>query len=63
MWLMTPMAAVHMETVALCSFRSVVRSKGICWLATRPDEAAHWSQAGRMLQVLLGAPEWYHGGE
>ncbi len=27
-------------------FTSILRSKGLCWLATRPEEIGEWSQAG-----------------
>jgi G3E family GTPase len=32
-------------------FNQVVRSKGVIWLATRPDHAAEWSQAGGVFQL------------
>jgi G3E family GTPase len=32
-------------------FNQVVRSKGVIWLATRPDHAAEWSQAGGVFHL------------
>jgi G3E family GTPase len=32
-------------------FDSVVRSKGLAWLATRPDRGAQWAHAGRVFSV------------
>ncbi|GGK51908.1 GTP-binding protein [Nocardia camponoti] len=40
---------------ALAQMRGVLRSKGFCWLATRPDLAAIWSQAGPNLTFEPGA--------
>jgi G3E family GTPase len=34
------------------------RSKGEIWLATRPDQAGEWSQAGAMLTLTGGRP-WF----
>lgn len=36
----------------------VVRSKGFCWIATRPRLAALWSQAGASLSITP-AGQWY----
>lgn len=38
----------------------LLRSKGFFWLASRPDEAGYWSQAGALLTIEYGGP-W--GGE
>jgi G3E family GTPase len=35
----------------------VLRSKGFCWIASRPDRAAVWSQAGPNL-TIDGAQPW-----
>jgi len=35
----------------------VLRSKGFVWLATRPDQAGYWSQAGGSLRIE-GAGRW-----
>ncbi len=40
------------------SSANVVRSKGFFWLATRPDEAGLWSQAGALLRIEY-AGRWY----
>jgi G3E family GTPase len=39
---------------ALESWRGVVRSKGFCHLATRPDTVAVWSQAGPNMTIEPG---------
>lgn len=36
----------------------VVRSKGFCWLASRPDTMALWSQAGTVCRLEPIAPWW-----
>jgi G3E family GTPase len=36
---------------ALKDMRGVMRSKGFCWIASRPDIAALWSQAGPNLAI------------
>lgn len=45
------------EWVTGADFDSVVRSKGVVWLATRMDEASEWSQAGRVF-ALPPAGRW-----
>jgi G3E family GTPase len=40
------------------AFRSVLRSKGFFWLATRPFQFGEWSQAGGMLTIGCGGP-WF----
>jgi len=50
-------------------FAKLFRSKGEIWLATRPDRAGEWSQAGAMLTLQGGRPwfcvtdsaEWHSG--
>ncbi|KAF2835462.1 cobW-domain-containing protein [Patellaria atrata CBS 101060] len=39
-------------------FAKLFRSKGEIWLATRPDRAGEWSQAGAMLTLRGGRP-WF----
>jgi G3E family GTPase len=39
-------------------WRGVVRAKGFFWIATRPDVAAQWSQAGRSFQCFPSG-YWY----
>jgi G3E family GTPase len=41
---------------ALDDWEGVLRSKGFCWVATRPDVLAVWSQAGPNLALEPG--EW-----
>ncbi|MFM7509269.1 MAG: GTP-binding protein, partial [Actinomycetota bacterium] len=36
----------------------VVRSKGFCWIASRPDTMALWSQAGAVCRLDPLAPWW-----
>ncbi|MGB3486054.1 MAG: GTP-binding protein [Mycobacterium sp.] len=43
----------------LGELRGVLRSKGFCWIASRPDIAAIWSQAGPNL-VIEPAQYWSH---
>ena len=38
----------------------LLRSKGFFWLASRPDEAGYWSQAGALLTIEYGGP-WEEG--
>jgi G3E family GTPase len=42
---------------ALEQLRGLLRSKGFCWIASRPDLAAIWSQAGPNL-VIEPAQYW-----
>ncbi|MCZ4277981.1 MAG: G3E family GTPase [Rhodococcus sp. (in: high G+C Gram-positive bacteria)] len=42
---------------ALGRLRGVLRSKGFCWIASRPIQAAVWSQAGPTL-MIEGAQNW-----
>lgn len=52
-------------------FARLFRSKGEIWLATRPNQAGEWSQAGAMLTISGGRPwfaaidkaEWESGNE
>ncbi|MGV3768358.1 MAG: GTP-binding protein [Chitinophagaceae bacterium] len=37
---------------------NVIRSKGLFWLASRPDEALNWSQAGASLSVEKAGVWW-----
>jgi G3E family GTPase len=37
-----------------------LRAKGFFWLASRPDEAGYWSQAGQLLSVEYAGP-WSGG--
>ncbi|NMN95795.1 GTP-binding protein [Antrihabitans stalactiti] len=45
-----PFHPVRLEH-ALEELRGVLRSKGFCWIASRPDIAAIWSQAGPNLTI------------
>lgn len=36
----------------------IVRSKGICWLATRHDWAGMWSQAGKLISLMPAGTWW-----
>ncbi|MES2788602.1 MAG: zinc metallochaperone GTPase ZigA [Planctomycetota bacterium] len=38
---------------------SVIRSKGYLWLATRPEYAGVWSQAGGCCELEVGGQWWY----
>lgn len=46
------------DEALLLPLLSVVRSKGFCWLASRPDMQGIWSQAGRVFNVEAGSPWW-----
>ncbi len=37
-----------------CDWPGLLRSKGFFWLASRPDEAGYWSQAGALLTIEYG---------
>lgn len=39
-------------------FKTLTRSKGFIWLATRPSVSGNWSQAGAMLKVSAGL-NWF----
>ena len=43
-----------------CDWPGLLRSKGFFWLASRPDEAGYWSQAGALLTIEYGGP-WGEG--
>ena len=43
-----------------CDWQGLLRSKGFFWLASRPDEAGYWSQAGALLTIEYGGP-WGEG--
>jgi len=44
---------------AICEgLPGVVRSKGFCWIASRPDSMALWSQAGAVCRLDPLAPWW-----
>lgn len=36
----------------------MIRSKGVCWLATANDEVCHWSHAGRQFNFRPGQFWW-----
>lgn len=38
--------------------RELLRSKGFCWIATRPDWIGLWSQAGKVLELSPQAVWW-----
>eukprot|EP01138_Halocafeteria_seosinensis_P012294 gb/GECG01012563.1/.p1 GENE.gb/GECG01012563.1/~~gb/GECG01012563.1/.p1 ORF type:complete len:469 (+),score=69.42 gb/GECG01012563.1/:1-1407(+) len=40
------------------SFQGVIRSKGVCWLATANDEVCHWGHAGRQFSFRPGQFWW-----
>lgn len=42
----------------LQAFGKLIRSKGYFWLATRPEFAGHWSQAGGMARHGFGGMFW-----
>lgn len=37
---------------------NIIRSKGICWIASRPNEAINWNQAGGSLRVDKAGAWW-----
>ena len=39
-------------------FRNVLRSKGIMWIATRPNVAGQWAQAGSHTELVPRQPWW-----
>ncbi|MFT3901271.1 MAG: GTP-binding protein [Gordonia sp. (in: high G+C Gram-positive bacteria)] len=41
---------------ALDGLQGIIRSKGFCWVATRPETAAIWSQAGPNLFIEAAGP-------
>ena len=43
-----------------CDWPGLLRSKGFFWLASRPDEAGYWSQAGALLTIEYGGA-WGEG--
>lgn len=51
-----PLHPQHLQA-ALQQLQGVLRSKGFCWIASRPDVAAIWSQAGPNL-VIEPAQYW-----
>ena len=55
-----PFHPVRLER-ALSELRGVLRSKGFCWIASRPDIAAIWSQAGPNLTIEPA--QYWSGGE
>ncbi|MEL6556949.1 MAG: GTP-binding protein [Bacteroidota bacterium] len=38
--------------------KTVIRSKGVCWIASRPDNAILWSQAGESLKAEIYGRWW-----
>lgn len=46
-----------MELIESSEFDSIIRSKGLVWLATRPDRGGEWSQAGGVF-ALEPAGHW-----
>jgi G3E family GTPase len=38
--------------------QNVIRSKGLCWIASRPEQAINWSQAGGSMKAE-GAGVWW----
>lgn len=38
--------------------QSIIRSKGLCWIASRPEQAINWSQAGGSMKAE-GAGVWW----
>jgi len=51
-------ATILANKAAHALFAKLFRSKGEIWLATRPDRAGEWSQAGAMLTLQGGRP-WF----
>ncbi|MFC6013502.1 GTP-binding protein [Nocardia lasii] len=45
----------HRLSEALARMKGMLRSKGFCWIASRPDLAAIWSQAGPNMTFEPGA--------
>jgi G3E family GTPase len=37
---------------------NIIRSKGVCWIASRPDDAFNWNQAGGSLRVDKAGVWW-----
>ena len=46
------------EDQVLIPLLSVLRSKGFCWIGTRPDMTGVWAQAGRVYSLSGGVP-WF----
>ena len=49
---------LHRAIVEAELLRGVIRSKGICWLASRYDMAGMWSQAGQLLSLAPAGTWW-----
>nr|WP_290791046.1 GTP-binding protein [Flavihumibacter sp. UBA7668] len=37
---------------------NIIRSKGVCWIASRPDDVINWNQAGGSLRVDKAGVWW-----
>ena len=53
-----PFHPLRFEALVHGSFAGVVRSKGIFWVASRPDSAGEWSQAGEVFHHATGGSFW-----
>ncbi len=53
-----PFHPLRFEALVHGSFAGVVRSKGIFWVASQPDSAGEWSQAGEVFHHAVGGSFW-----
>ena len=49
---------ITVEEKKIIPLLSVLRSKGFCWIGSRPDMSGIWSQAGQIFSLTCGSP-WY----
>jgi G3E family GTPase len=60
-WFPHPLFFHWSLTRDVCRLRTVVRSKGFFWLATRMDINGQWAQAGRLFSFTAGGRWWADG--
>lgn len=53
-----PLHPARFEACIQKAWTGVLRSKGLCWLASRPDRVAVWSQAGALGSLETGERWW-----